>query len=293
MAPAPQVSASWPAAVLERYLWLLGVRVTDTTRPRALAMLEDMLRTRDGRCRSLFFVNAHTLNVACDEPDYRHVLNASDLVFNDGTGVRWATRQRGVQLYDNLNGSDLIPELFAAMAGRGYRYFLLGAAPDRIEASAAGARQRFPGWIQAGYHHGYVHGEGGEAVIDAINAARPDLLLVGMGNPIQERWIHRHRDRLQVPLAVGVGGLFDYWSGNRRAPAWIRRLGSEWVYILYRQPQKWQRYLLGNPKFLYRMRRWLKSDLAQMARREAPPAPHVAPRTGSALTVEANASAPR
>jgi N-acetylglucosaminyldiphosphoundecaprenol N-acetyl-beta-D-mannosaminyltransferase len=229
-------------------------------------MLERLMRAGDGRCHAVYFVNAHTLNLVVDEPDFRDVLAEADIVFNDGTGVRWAARQRGITLQDNLNGTDMIPAFFAATKDRGYRYFLLGATPESIERAAATARERFAGWELAGYHHGYVQGEAGQAVVEQINAAQADLLLVGMGNPLQERWIHGHRSRLRVPLAIGVGGLFDYWAGSLvRAPKWVRRFGSEWVHLMLRQPHKWRRYLLGNPTFLYRITRALKSDLAQMA----------------------------
>jgi len=86
-----------------------------------------------------------------------------------------------------------------------------------------------------------------------INRAAPDMLLVAMGNPLQERWLHAHLPALRVPVSVGVGGLFDHWAGNlRRAPVWVRRLGIEWVQILLHQPHKWRRYVLGNPKFIVR-----------------------------------------
>ena len=94
------------------------------------------------------------------------------------------------------------------------------------------------------------------ALIERINAARPDVLLVAMGNPLQERWIDDHRDLLRVPVAMGVGGLFNFWSGNvRRAPRWLRRAGHEWLAVMFRQPHKARRYLLGNPLFLARILR--------------------------------------
>jgi N-acetylglucosaminyldiphosphoundecaprenol N-acetyl-beta-D-mannosaminyltransferase len=241
------------------------VGITDVTKREAIRRLEDLISSGDRRCHSVFFVNAHTLNVATDEPGFRDVLNSADFVFNDGTGVRWAARQRGIELFDNLNGTDLIAEFFQATAGRGYRYFLLGAQADTIEKAAAVAGKRFAGWTAVGHHHGYVHDGLTNEVIDRINASGADLLLVGMGNPIQERWIHANQARLRVPLAIGVGGLFDVWTERpRRAPLWVRRAGCEWVNLLIRQPHKWRRYLIGNPKFLYRMTRSRKSDLAAM-----------------------------
>ena len=115
-------------------------------------------------------------------------------------------------------------------------------------------RSAFPKWELAGYHHGYVDVEDCDAVISGINAADADLLLVGMGNPKQELWIHENRKRLNVQVCMGVGGLFDYWAGDlTRAPAWMRRLGIEWIHLMLRQPRKLHRYLVGGPQFLLRV----------------------------------------
>jgi N-acetylglucosaminyldiphosphoundecaprenol N-acetyl-beta-D-mannosaminyltransferase len=256
------------AAATRRLVTVLGVTITDVTKRDALSLLEGLICAKDSRCHSVFIANAHTLNLATEQPDYRHVLNSGDLVFNDGTGVRWAARQRGIVLRDNLVGTDLIPDFFQATAGRGYRYFVLGAAPDVIAQAAAAAEKHFTGWSQAGYHHGFLNGKDDDA-IDRINATKPDVLLVGMGNPIQERWIARHKSRLHVPLVIGVGGLFDHWIGRpKRAPVWVRRIGCEWVHKLLLQPHKWRRYLIGNPQFLLRMTISKERDVAAMQSRD-------------------------
>jgi N-acetylglucosaminyldiphosphoundecaprenol N-acetyl-beta-D-mannosaminyltransferase len=246
------VSAPPPA---DPVVTLLGVPIANVTRGRALAIVEELIRSYDGRPRSVLFANAHTLNLAATRPDYLGVLNSADYVFGDGTGARWAARLKGVRLKENVNGTDLVPVLFEATAGRGYRYFLLGAEPETIEAAARAAEARFRGWSQAGFHHGYLDDPQTLAeVIERVNRARPHLLLVGMGNPRQEEWIARYRHRLGVPVCMGVGGLFDFWAGKfRRAPAWIRRAGHEWVWRLLEDPRdKARRYLLGNPLFLAR-----------------------------------------
>ena len=157
---------------------------------------------------------------------------------------------------DNLVGTDLVPAIFTATACRGYRYFLLGADSDSIERAARHCEKSYPGWELAGYSHGYLDENTTSEVITKINAARPHLLLVGMGNPKQEEWIHLYREQLRVSVALGVGGLFDHWSGNLdRAPLWVRKLGCEWLQIMLQQPRKWRRYILGNPAFLFRMTR--------------------------------------
>ena len=233
---------------------LFGVPIRNCTRGEAIALLERWMLAPAEPPRTVFFVNAHTLNLAHGSPEYQRVLCSADRVFGDGTGVRWAARLvRGVHMVDNVNGTDLVPELFRSLAGRGLRYYLLGAGPEAIDRAAAHVEAAFPGWTLAGHHHGYVAPDASGDVIDAINAARPELLLVGMGNPRQEVWLAANRERLRVALAMGVGGLFDYWAGDLdRAPVWMRRLGVEWVHLLARQPRKARRYLLGNPLFLAR-----------------------------------------
>lgn len=239
-----------------RRFTILGVEVTDLTMSEAIALLERLMVEEGDRTHSVYFVNTHTLNTATDEPEYRGVLQRGDYVFGDGTGVRWATRfLHGERLQDNVNGTDLTPRLFADTAGKGYRYYLLGTREDSIPRAAEYARREFPGWEQVGYHHGYVQDpESTAEVIADINAKRPHLLLVGMGNPLQERWIDRNLAELKVPVCMAIGGLFDYWSGELdRAPAWVRSLGYEWLHLLARQPHKARRYLLGNPHFLLRL----------------------------------------
>lgn len=242
----------------QRRLTVLGVTIVDQGFDAALDHLERMLEAPEPR--ALYFVNAHTLNLAAADPDYRQVLNGADAVFGDGTGVRWAARWRGVRLQANLNGTDLTPALIRRRPG--LRVFLLGSAPDRVARVSAGFRRLFPEAELVGAHHGYLDDEASAAVIARIDAARPDLLLVGMGNPIQERWIGRHRHRLTPALTLAVGGLLEYWNGELdRAPGWMRRRGLEWLHLLRRQPWKARRYLLGNPAFIGRLLLWLPLDL--------------------------------
>ena len=187
---------------------VLGVRIHNVTRREAVELLEQAIGRHDDRAVSVFFVNAHTLNLAAADPSYRDALNAADFVFADGTGVRWAARLQGVRILENMVGTDFTPMLLRETAGRGYSYFMLGADARTIPVAADYARRTFPGWTQAGFHHGYLTDDAmTSAAIDQINAARPDVLLVGMGNPIQERWIQ------ETSAAVARAGV----HGHRRA----------------------------------------------------------------------------
>jgi N-acetylglucosaminyldiphosphoundecaprenol N-acetyl-beta-D-mannosaminyltransferase len=252
---------------------VLGVRIRNVVRRQAIEQIEETIRRGDDRPASVFLVNAHTLNLAAVDAAYSDTLNAADLVFGDGVGVRWAARLQGIRMADNLAGTDLVPDMLKAAAGRGYSYFLLGADKATIARAADYARRTFPGWNLAGSHHGYLADEASDAaVVEAINAARPDVLLVGMGNPTQERWIERHVSGLHVRVCMGVGGLFDFWAGSvPRAPRWLRRLGHEWLWRLFQEPRRMaRRYLVGNPLFLARILRERRGVERRDNREETP-----------------------
>lgn len=231
---------------------IFGVRILDATKARAIDLMRQWIDGFDGISRAIFIANAHTLNLAWEDASYREVLNGSHATFADGTGVRLAARLCGVPLSDNLVGTDLLPA-FMAECPRRYRFFLLGGPPGTASAAAEALFALYPDVHIAGHHHGFFSNGERDDVVHRINVAEPDVLLVAMGNPLQERWIHATRPHLKVPVSIGVGGLFDYWAGQlRRAPLWMRRLGVEWCHILMHQPHKWRRYLLGNPKFVVR-----------------------------------------
>jgi N-acetylglucosaminyldiphosphoundecaprenol N-acetyl-beta-D-mannosaminyltransferase len=244
---------------------VLGVDIANLSTREAIRSIEALLLLKSDDPGKVFIVNAHSLNLAYEDPDYRSVLNSADIVLGDGTGIRMAAKRRGVHMKANLVGTDLVPALFDATAGKGYRYFLLGADERTNELAAHYAHSTFRGWTLAGSHHGYIDGDKEQETIAKINASRSHLLLVGMGNPKQESWIARNVGSLRVPVAIGVGGLFDHWGGNlNRAPRWVRKLGIEWLQILGQQPgRKWRRYLLGNPAYLWRASLATRNDLAR------------------------------
>jgi N-acetylglucosaminyldiphosphoundecaprenol N-acetyl-beta-D-mannosaminyltransferase len=246
----PRCDAEW--------LSILGVMVMNTTQRQAIDWIEQTIHDHKAETASVYFVNAHTLNLAADDPTYRQVLNSSDFILADGTGVRWAAKLQGVSLRENMNGTDFVPALLRSNAQCGHSYFLLGGDEKTIAKAAEYARKTFPGWNLAGCHHGFLSDTTATAsAIEQINAAHPDVLLVGMGNPVQEQWIDCFRHQLDVRVCMGVGGLFDFWASNvQRAPKWLRKLGHEWLWRLYQQPvQKARRYLVGNPLFLARVLR--------------------------------------
>lgn len=205
------------------------------------------------------FINPDCLNKAAQNLSYRAALNSMDRVFADGSGLQLAARHLGVKLRANVNGTDLFPLLCAQSAANGHSIYLLGAAPGIAAQCAENMKNTYPLLKIAGTHDGYF--EDDDAVIDIVNATRPDILLVAFGAPKQEQWLARHIENLDVGVAMGVGGLFDFYSGRiSRSPVWLRELGMEWIWRLLQEPSRmWRRYLIGNPLFVWRIWRQSKS----------------------------------
>jgi N-acetylglucosaminyldiphosphoundecaprenol N-acetyl-beta-D-mannosaminyltransferase len=243
-------------ALAGRAVTVFDVPNVDASYPEAADLLDSFV-ARSDRPRAVHFANAHTFNHAAHDDGYREALRRADCVFGDGTGVRWAIRTlHGRALRANVNGTDLIPYFLSRAAHRKRRLYLLGTREDVILRTVARVHQDFPGWKVCGFHHGFFETSQDGRVVDEINRAQPDTLLVAMGNPRQELWITRNQHRLDVPLSMGVGALFDYWAeAERRAPPWMREMGMEWVYRMLFQRQKLKRYLFGNPEFIWRVMR--------------------------------------
>jgi N-acetylglucosaminyldiphosphoundecaprenol N-acetyl-beta-D-mannosaminyltransferase len=241
---------------------LLGVAVANVTMEEAVAWIVERAERRDPA--TVAFVNADCLNLAQGNAEYRATLAAAPLVLPDGIGLKYGCRILGTTLRSNVNGTDLFPLLCERLAHSTEAIYLLGGRPGVAEDAANEMSRRFPGLRVAGIHDGYYRPEEEAAIIDGINASGASLLLVGFGAPRQELWLSRHAARLTAPVRLGVGGLFDYYSGRiPRAPDWMRETGLEWVWRMMQEPGRlWRRYLIGNPLFLFRV--W------QQSRRETP-----------------------
>ncbi|RKF18317.1 WecB/TagA/CpsF family glycosyltransferase [Altericroceibacterium spongiae] len=214
---------------------------------------EIVRRAGFGARTTINFVNAHCINTLYRDPAYEQALRFSDLILPDGSGMRIAARMSDVAMGDNLNGTDLFPEICEAASRTGASIYLLGGAPGIARDAALTMVNRYNTLRLAGTMHGYFKPEDEDALIDRINASGADILFVGFGVPLQEKWIERNRERLDAAVVLGVGGLFDYYSGRiARAPAPVRAIGCEWAWRLAMEPRRLaKRYLLGNAMFLF------------------------------------------
>jgi N-acetylglucosaminyldiphosphoundecaprenol N-acetyl-beta-D-mannosaminyltransferase len=211
---------------------------------------------RGGERGLVLNVNAHCLNLCYEDPELRDFLNSAEAVFCDGAGVMLAARILGRRIPARITYADWIWQLADFAAARGFSLYLLGARPGVAQEAARRLRERYPDLEIAGVRHGYFDRSAGSgAVVEEIAAADPDILLVGLGMPLQERWLMENWQRLDVRVALTGGAVFDYVSGRlRRGPRLLRDNGFEWLARLLVEPRRlWRRYLIGNPLFLLRV----------------------------------------
>jgi N-acetylglucosaminyldiphosphoundecaprenol N-acetyl-beta-D-mannosaminyltransferase len=236
---------------------VLGVGVDSITVEELQAEIKRLARS--GERGLILNVNAHCLNLCYESEPLRTFFNSADMVFCDGAGVMLAARFMGGHIPVRITYADWAWRLAAFAEAEGLSLFLLGARPGVAEEAARRLEARHPALVISGVHHGYFdHAVGcreNEALLREIQAARPDILLVGLGMPLQEIWLMENRHRIEAGVALTGGAVFDYVSGElRRGPRLLTQNGLEWLARLLVEPRRlWRRYLLGNPLFLLRV----------------------------------------
>ncbi len=230
---------------------ILGVDVDAVTMAEAVNVVRRAMDTRVGVMVAT--ANAEMLMRATHDEELRRILNASALVVPDGAGTVWAARHLGHAMPERVAGYDLAQELLRCAPAEGRRVYFFGSAPGVAEKAKAKAEQLYPGIEIVGVRNGFFSPADNAAIIAEIRAARPDLLLVALGVPKQEKWIAAHLAELDVPVAIGVGGTLDVMAGvMKRAPHWMQRAKLEWLFRGLMQPKRAGR-LLALPKFVLKV----------------------------------------
>lgn len=251
---------------------ILGVRVHALTVPEVHRLFAATIERRQ---RALVLnVNVRAMNLTYETPWFADALNQADLVYCDGDGVVLGARLLGQHLPGRITLADWLWDLGEFAQQCGYSLFFLGGRQNIAAKAADRLCQRFPNLKIAGTHHGYFDKSPGstenEAILQLIRDSKPDILIVGFGMPIQERWLHDNWPQIDAHIAIAGGAIFDFISGElKRAPAWMNDNGLEWLGRLLVEPGRlWQRYLVGNPLFLSRVlrERWGRPPVRRDAR---------------------------
>jgi N-acetylglucosaminyldiphosphoundecaprenol N-acetyl-beta-D-mannosaminyltransferase len=216
---------------------ILGVRVHRVRMADALQKIEQLIQRREPSL--VITADANAILIALEDAEFRQLLETAPLVTADGAGLTWAGKRLRQPFPERVSGVDLVEHLTRLSHEKGYRLYFLGAAPGVAEKAAQNLLLKYPNAQIVGVQHGYFQPTDEPAIAAQVAAARPDVLLVGMGMPRQEKWAWKHRVVLGVPVMIGVGGSFDVYGGVvKRAPRWMQRLGCEWLWRLLQDPRK-------------------------------------------------------
>ena len=230
---------------------ILGVRVDNVNHTDALARVEFFLR--EGGAHQIATVNPEFVVLAQTNSEFRRELNATALNVPDGVGLLWAARRLGTPLKERVTGQEMVDRIAALAAERSATVpvFFLGAREGIAERAANVLKEKYPSLQIAGCHAGSPAVEEERQIVERINASGAQILFVAYGPPKQEFWIARNVARLNVKVAMGVGGTFDTLAGIApRAPRWVREAGFEWTYRLLREPRRIKRQL-AIPYFMW------------------------------------------
>jgi len=232
------------------------VRVSVTDLERSTQRIEGWIK---GRERAYVCVApVATVIEAQDDPIYKTLVNNADMVTPDGMPIVWSVKMKGEKSVQRTYGPDLFLKICEEGQDLGYKHFFYGGTEETLDCLKKSLEKRFPKIEIVGQYAppmGDKNRIEDDQVINRINQSNPDVLWVGLGAPKQEYWMANHRNKLDVPVMIGVGAAFDFIAGvKKQAPAWMRKIGLEWLFRLCAEPKRlWRRYIIGNSRFLWLM----------------------------------------
>ena len=238
-----------PPATPETRLKILDVPVDAITYDGWVNRIRIWVATNDG-AHHVCTVNPEFIMIAQHDPIFFNILNRAAICVPDGVGLLWASRYLGAPLRERVTGSDGVPLIARHAAENGWKVFFLGAGGGIAERAAQILQQQQPQFVVAGTYGGSPAEPEEDEIVAMINASGADILFVAYGAPEQDKWIARNLPRLEVSMAMGIGGSLDFIAGVvPRAPQWMRDRGLEWLFRLLRQPWRMRR-MIRLPRFV-------------------------------------------
>lgn len=227
---------------------ILGMLFDSVTMDQATEKAIDYLNYN--KLHLIFTANPEIVMLGKENSEFLNIINSGNLIVADGIGVVIGSKILGNPLPERVAGYDLVQKVFEKIKDTNKSVYFFGAAPGVAKKAAKRMRVKYPGLNIVGIQDGYFTKEEEERILSNINELKPDILLVGLGAPKQENWLYKNKDKLNVKLAIGVGGSFDVMSGEiKRAPKLFIKLGLEWLYRLITQPSRIKR-MIKLPIFL-------------------------------------------
>lgn len=230
---------------------ILDIPVDAITMKEAIEKVGEFVKK--GRSHAIYTPNAEIMMAAQRDYELKDILQKADMLIADGAGVVLASKLLGRRVPEKVSGIDLVREVFKAYAANGLSCYLFGAKPGVAQEAADRIKAEYPGLVIAGFRNGYFTEQDDEEIVTEINRTSPDILLIALGAPKQEKWIFSHLDRLNARVCIGVGGTIDILSGRiQLSPDFFRRHGLEWLHRLCREPKRAKR-MADIPKFMLRV----------------------------------------
>ena len=236
---------------------LIGTKLTLFSKKDLLSIIP--LAIKNNTKQVVLSGNIYSFNLAYENKWLQAFFNQADYIRLDGAGVALGAKMLGYTPPPRMTWADFAWDLAALAEKEQFTMYLLGAKSGIAEKAAAKLKERYPKLQIIGTHHGYfdktVGSAENKAVIQQINALKPNILVLGFGMPLQEKWLMENWDKINANVALTGGAVFDYISGElQRGPKWMTDNGLEWLARLIIEPRRlWKRYIIGNPLFLYRV----------------------------------------
>ena len=227
---------------------IAGINIDDITMDQAVKRVYSFISSSENH--SIYTPNAEIMMDCITNKALNEVLNNADMLVADGAGVVLASKILGKEVKEKVSGVDLVKNLLVSTYKRPIKFFLFGGNPGIAEKAHANIICDYPNAQVVGTRNGYFTEDDEAAIISEINNSDADVLLVCLGAPKQEIWIHENENKLRVKACLGVGGTLDILAGNvKLAPDFFRNNGLEWLYRLYKEPRRFKR-MLRLPKFI-------------------------------------------
>lgn len=224
---------------------LFGIQIDNVRMTEAVAILRNWVSEDDtDRCRYVVTPNVDHTVLLQENADLAAAYSDAHLILADGHPIVWASRLLRQPLPERVPGSELVPELFNAFNTNGnLRVFLLGAQPGVGAIAAANMKKQWPNIETVGVYSpplGFEHDENEcDYILGRITLCRPDVVIVGLGAPKQEIWVHKYHKKMKAKAALCVGATIDFLAGEQqRAPKWMQRSGMEWLHRMLSQPRR-------------------------------------------------------
>ncbi|WP_053375181.1 WecB/TagA/CpsF family glycosyltransferase [Paenibacillus sp. FJAT-27812] len=237
---------------MENYAKVMGVQFPKITLDRTVDILSNVIEQDRSQLFHVITVNPE-ITMACQkDKSLRSIIDEAGLITADGIGIVMVSRLRGGNLPERVTGYDTLLRLLDSGNKKKWSFYFLGADPNTNQKVCEVIREKYPDLLILGKHHGFFKQNEEDKIVKEISFLKPDILIVALGAPYAERWIHKYRFELNAKIAIGVGGSLDVIAGKvKETPESWKRLNVEWLYRLIRQPSRWKRQLIL-PRFAIR-----------------------------------------